>query len=45
MFGISKHTNVKLKLLSQSSEDAVRVRKELVNNKKLALAKGNIQII
>ena len=45
VFGIGKHTNVELKLLSQSSKDTVRVRKELVNNKKLAPAKGNIQII
>ena len=45
VFGIGKHTNVKLKLLSQSLEDTVRVRKELVNSKKLAPAKGNIQII
>ena len=42
---LGKHTNVKLKSLSQSSKDTVRVKKELVNNKKHAPAKGNIQII
>ena len=42
---LGKHTNVKLKSLSQSSKDTVRVKKELVNNKKHAQAKGNIQII